>query len=285
MRHVHRLLLGLLALLLSVASTGLRASDDLIVVEQDYSIVEHAKNGYNAKDVRQILYITADAVAIDEFGDNNSKSPTETFVIDLKNKRIVNLDHTEKKILLNESFAERRKQIVEYKKRVQRDMDATPAGAMKNTLLKLFGPMMDAEREYKVVEEPELKDVAGLKCKSVKIVDAKDPAFKAFETVLHPEIEMPYDNSEVLFLLKIVGEKMAQYLKENATTFGHVPMEMHLTLAEGGKLDLKVVSVKKMKADAFDPATRKLGDPFKIPDDYEFKRTFTSTKVTKDKAD
>jgi hypothetical protein len=285
MRHFNSVVFVLIAALMVGVAGRATASDDVIVVEQDYSIVEHGKNGYNAKDIRQVLYITADTVAIDEFGDNKSKSPTETFVIDLKNKRIVDLDHAEKKILLNEAFAERRRQIVDYKKRVTRDVEATAPGATKNTLMKLFGPMLDADRDYKLVADPTLKDVAGLKCKSVKIVDAKDPSYPAFETVLHPDIELPYDNSEVLFLLKIVGEKMAQYLKDNKATFDHVPMEMHLKLAEGGKLDVKVVSVKKVKADAIDWTTRTLGDPFKIPEDYEFKRTFTSTKETKDKAD
>lgn len=287
MRYAKPAFFALAAAMVAAAIWPIKAADDMIIVEQNYNIVEHSKDGFNAKDIRQVLYITADIVAIDEFGDNKSTAPTETFLIDIKNQRIVDLDHTEKKILLNETFADRRNQIVAHKKQVQRDMDALVPGAQKNKILKLFAPMMDAARDYKTVEDPAPKEVAGMKCKSVKIIDSKDESFAAFETVLHPELEMPYDNSEVLFLLRIVGEKMALYLRENKATFGHVPMEMHLQLAEGGKLDVKVISVKKTTKNALDPKARSLGDPFVIPDDYKLERKYVPKPkdTPKEKAD
>lgn len=249
------------------ASLLVNASDDLIVIEQDYNIVEHAKEGFNAKDIRQVLYVTADKVAIDEYGDN-SKNPTETFLIDLKEQRIVDFDHTAKQILVNEPFSARRQQILLRKKQVQSDVDALAPGAVKTRVLKMFGPMLDGNRQFKLTEEPDTKEVAGVKCKTAKIVDESDPAYPPFVAVLHPDMEMPYDNSEVLFLLKIIGEKMAQFLKDNKAALGHVPMELHLELAEGGKLDTKVVSVKKMKIGEFDVKTRPLGDPFEYPKGY-----------------
>ncbi|MEI6234092.1 MAG: hypothetical protein WCT04_13640 [Planctomycetota bacterium] len=262
------------------------ASEDLLVIEQDYSIVEHTNRGFDAKDVRQTLYITRDMVTIDEFGDNG-KTPTETFQIDLKNKRIINLDHTTKQILVNESFADRRAQILRHKKQIQSDLAALEPGEQKNKMLKLFRSMLDAERDYKLVEDSGTKDVAGAKCKTVKIVDAKDAAATAFTAILHPELDLPYDNSEVLFLVKVIGEKMAQFLKDNKATFSRVPMEMHLELAEGGKLDLKVISVKSMKVEALDPKARALGSPFEIPEGYTLVRKYTpkNTEPVKDKAD
>src|SRR6185295_13484068 len=81
------------------------ASDDMLIIEQDYKILEAAgKEGApNARDIRQIMYVTSDAVCIDEYGDGG-KIPTETYIIDTKNQRIINLLNTEKKILLDESF-------------------------------------------------------------------------------------------------------------------------------------------------------------------------------------
>jgi len=97
-------------------------------------------------------------------------------------------------------------------------------------------------------------------------------------------MDMPYDNSEVLFLIKIVGEKMAQFLKSKPAVFSRVPMEMHLQTAEGGKLDTKVVNVTKMKLDAFDPKTRPLGNPFVTPEGYSIVRRIVSKPVeSKDK--
>ena len=253
--------------MLFVAARGVNASDDLIVITQDYNIVEHAKEGFNAKDIRQVLYVTADMVAIDEYGDNG-KNPTETFLINLKDQRIVDFDHANKQILVNETFAARRQQILLRKKQVQSDVDALAPGAVKNRILKMFGPMLDGSRQFKLADDAAAKEVAGVKCKAIKIVDEKDPAYPPFEAVLHPDMEMPYENSEVLFLLKIVGENMAQFLKDNKTVFGHVPMEMHLQTAEGGKLDTKVVSVTKMKLAEFDAKTRPLGDPFEFPKGY-----------------
>ncbi len=273
-----------LAAIFGVCLCSLRASEDIIILEQDYSIVETSKGkGVEAKDTRQVLYITRDIVAIDEFGDNGA-TPTETFLVDMKFQRIVNIDHTEKKILLDESFADRRNQIHQRMKHVQSDIDGLDPGAGKSRLAKMYLTMLDGAREFGVEEVPGEKEIAGVKCKTVKLVDMKDPYYPTATLALHPDMDMPYDNSEVLFLMKIAGEKMAQFLKSKQSVFSRVPMAMHLQTAEGGTLDTKVVKVTKMKLDAFDPKTRPLGNPFATPEGYSIVRKLTAKPVeSKDK--
>ena len=90
---------GLFAILVAVLiAATLRASDDMLILTQDYTLLESAKDGLSAKDVRQIMYITRDAVCIDEYGGNNDKMPSESYLIDIKNQRIVNLDHDNKQL-------------------------------------------------------------------------------------------------------------------------------------------------------------------------------------------
>lgn len=260
---------GLLAAMACAAISAMpaRASDDMLIIEQDYNIVENAKEGLNAKDIRQILYVTRDMVCIDEFG-GNGKTPSESYLLDLKNQRIVNLDHDNKKLLLSESFDERRKRLTQKKTEVQGDLASLPPGPQRDKILKLYRAMLDGERTFALLESDVKKNIAGVACKTVKIVDAKKPDYIALEASVNPAVELPYDNSEVLYLLKIIGENMAAFLKENKTVFSRLPMELHVDLAAGGKLDTKVVSVKQLKADEFDPKSRAFGDPFLIPADY-----------------
>ncbi|HLX64726.1 MAG TPA: hypothetical protein VKX17_25875 [Planctomycetota bacterium] len=262
----------------------LRASDEMLIVEQQYDLLElNGRDGVNAKNIKQILYVTPDAVCIDEYGDGGP-TPTETYVLDLKDQRIINLDHAAKAILVNETFAERRARILKKKAEVQQDINALEPGKQRKKIEDMYRFMLDDKRQYKTVDDSGKKDVAGVSCKVLKIVDANDPTFVAVEAALHPDIEMPYDNSEVLFLLKIVGEKVSQYLKENKAVFSHVPMELHLTTPDGAKLDTKVLSVKKIKTAEFDAKSRPLGDPFKLPE-YKAKPKAGSVAPEKGKAD
>ena len=250
-----------------ICAMAARASEDMLIIEQDYNIVEHAKDVVNARDIRQILYVTRDMVCIDEYG-NGGKTPSESYLLDLKNQRIVNLDHDNKKLLLSESFDERRKRLTQKKAEVQGDLAALPPGPQRDKIINLYRAMLDGERTFALLESDVKKNIAGADCKTVKIVDAKKPDYVALEASVNPAVELPYDNSEVLYLLKIIGENMAAFLKENKTTFTRLPMELHVDLAAGGKLDTKVISVKQLKADEFDPKSRALGDPFLIPADY-----------------
>lgn len=257
------------ALFAVAAATAIRAnaSDDMLIIEQDYNILENAKEGMNARDIRQVLYVTRDAVCIDEYG-SGGKAPSESYLIDLKNQRIVNLDHDKKSILVNESFDERRERLAKKKKEIEGDIAELPNGAQRSKIINLYKAMLDSKRDFALDANAGTRKVAGVECKLVKITDRADAKYTAIEAALHPELDMPYDNSEVLFLLKIIGENMAKFLKNNVGTFARVPMEMHIDLAAGGKLDTKVVSVKKIKAEAFDPKSRALGDPYLVPADY-----------------
>lgn len=276
------------AALLCAVALSTQASEDIIILEQDYKILESStgnKGNPEAKDTRQILYITRDIVAIDEYGGDGTK-PTETFLIDMVLKRIVNIDHTEKKILINESFDERRAQIQRRMESVQTQVDDPDSTkAIKDRFLKMYATMLDKQRDFVVADVEGTKVIAGVKCKTVKVIDRKDAAYPALTLSLHPEMDMPYDNSEVLFLIKVVGEKMAQFLKSKQSTFSRVPMEMHIQTAEGGKLDTKVVKVTKMKFEAFDPKAREFGNPFEKPEGYSIVRKLTPKEKPKEKAD
>lgn len=262
---LHRM--GLLALFISCPALFLSASEEMLVIDQNYNIVENVKDGINAKDVRQVLYVTRDFVCIDEYGKGGD-APTETFQIDLKNQRIVNLDHGNKQILLNETFTDRRTRIDQKKQEVKDDLGRLAPGPQRNKVAKMYEGMLDDERGYSTIIDPAKKSVSGVDCNVTRIVNAKDATYIGLEAALHPEIDLPYDNAEVLFLLKIIGGNLSKYLKENKTALRKVPMEMHLTLAAGGKLDTKVTSVKKTVVEAFDPKARALGNPFEIPADY-----------------
>lgn len=259
------------------------ADEDLLIVEQDYNIAEAAKD-FNAKDIRQILYVTREYLCIDEFGDGG-KTPTESYIIDMKNKHIVNLDHVNKQILLDEAFEDRRKRIVESRKQTEEDVAAMPEGKQRDRLIKLYRAMLDAGREFKTEVLPEKKTIAGEACQVIRVSDSKDEKYVPLEVAVHPTLDMPFDNWEVLFLLKIIGEKLSNALHEKVALFDRVPMEMHIDLAVGGKLDTKVISVKKLKRNEFDPKSRALGDPFAMPADYTpiAKKSGPATAVEKPK--
>ena len=263
------------------------AGEQILVLEQDYNIVEHTKDGPTAKDVRQKLYISKDIVCIDEMGGNDGKM-TESIIIDLKNRKIVNLNHMDKK-KVTEDFDTRRRRIERRKKNAQEDLDGQPAGPQREKLEKLYQAMLDDKRRYALAKDAgPSKELLGVSCQPVKVIAEDKPSYVPFEVCLHPSLEMPYDNAEVLFLLQIIGEKMADFLKKNKETFKRVPMELHLELAAGGRLDTKVVSVNKMdKASLSTAAGRgKLGSPFDIPEEYEEKaRRLPTQPDKKDKPD
>jgi hypothetical protein len=113
--------------------------------------------------------------------------------------------------------------------------------------------------------------VAAVVCQGVKILADEKAGYTPALIYLHPDLEMPYDNAEVLYLLQIIGEKMAGFIKDHKATFRKVPMELHLELAAGGHLDTRVVSVTKTEKAQMNALTRPLGDPFTVPAGYEEK--------------
>ena len=75
------------ALMACVIAVGLHATEEVIVVEQQYKILKIGEGGVDAKDIKQKLYIHKDWVRIDDFSDATSAQPTETFFIDFKEKK------------------------------------------------------------------------------------------------------------------------------------------------------------------------------------------------------
>jgi len=106
-----------------------------------------------------------------------------------------------------------------------------------------------------------------MECKPVKVQVEDMADYVPLEGLMHPDLELPYDNADVLYLLNIIGKHMAEFLRENREKFKYVPLELHLDLAAGGKLDTKAVSVQKVMLDKLDLAARgPLGNPFVVPD-------------------
>ncbi|MGD0094008.1 MAG: molybdopterin-dependent oxidoreductase, partial [Planctomycetota bacterium] len=59
--------------------TGLRAADEVLVIEQEYNIIEQGKEGVKAKDYRQKLYIGKDVICIDDYGGKDGKLKPATW--------------------------------------------------------------------------------------------------------------------------------------------------------------------------------------------------------------
>ena len=260
-------ILSFFVMSLCLVSAARAADDAVLIIEQDYNIVESGKGGVDAKDVRQKLFVHKDFVCIDEFGGKIPDQPTETVLIDLKKKQIVDLDH-EAKTKVTESFDARRKRLNDKKRIKHEDLDAQPEGPQKDKIAKLWRALLDDDRKYDLVQDPaDTKVVAGLTCQGLKIV-SDDKNFTPAQFYLHPTIDMPYENAEVLYLLQIIGEKLAGFLKDHRDAVKKVPMELHLELAAGGHLDTKVVSVVEIEKSKLDAVARPLGNPFEVPAGY-----------------
>lgn len=251
---------------LLVLAAGALAGEEVLIIEQDYDIVEQGKDGPQAKDVRQKLYISRDAVLIDEFGGKQGQSkPTESILIDLKGKVIVNLNHEDKR-KVTESFDDRRKRIEAGKKQTREDIDNHPEGANKERLKKLYRALLDDRRRFAIAKDPGAsKKLVGLDCRPARVADADAPDYVPLEAQMHPSLELPYDNTEVLYLLRIIGRNMSEFLRLHKDTFKFVPMELHLDLAAGGRLDTRVIAVSKVELDKLSDARGGLGPPFTVP--------------------
>jgi hypothetical protein len=260
-------LLCMLGLTLLSAMGAWSADNEVLVIEQSYNIVESGKDGPVAKDTRQVLYISKDLICIDEMGGRDDSKPTESILLDMKNKKIINLNHVDRK-MVTEDFETRRKKIKRKKEVTQEDLKAQPPGAQRERMQKLFRAMLDDDRKYELQKKPlPAREIAGVKCESVRVVDVNDPSYTPLEAYMHPDIELPHDNAEVLYLIMLIGEKMSDFLRHNRNELRKVPMELHLDLAAGGTLDTKVLSVKRVAPDKLNLAARgSLGDPFVVPE-------------------
>lgn len=277
-------LLTVVAALAITHSSRLAGADtDILVIDQNYNIVESGKDGPSAKDIRQVLYFSKDMICIDEMGGRDGK-PTESIVLDMKAKKIVNLNHVDRK-MVTEDFDTRREKIKRKKDNIREDIKKNE-GAQKEKMEKLFRSMLDDNRKFALHRNPTPpKTIAGVECKSIRVVDTDDPGYFPLEGYMHPDIELPHENAEVLYLIMIIGEKMSEFLKRNKETLRRVPMELHLDLAAGGHLDTQVVSVKRVPHSKLDLAERGgLGDPFVIPE-YESRLTRPAAPKVNDRPD
>jgi hypothetical protein len=277
----------MLCVFASVLAIGApQASEEILIIEQNYKIVEHGDKGVQGKDVRQILYVTPEFICIDEFGGKAGDKASESIMVDLKNKQIINLDHVNKKKVV-ESFEDRRKRIETRKATIEKDIADQPDGPQKERMVKLYRSFLDDRRKFAFDKDAgEAKTLSGVECKPIKVIDTDKPDYAPFSAQLHTQLEMPYDNTEVLYLLQLIGKKMADFLRVHRETFKYVPMELHVDLAAGGQLDTSVVSVKKVRRDKLDEGARgKLGSPFVVPEDYELVQKKVKPPVKKDKED
>jgi len=236
------LVLGLAA---GVAWPRFGAAEEVLVVEQDYRITQQDKEGVEAKDIRQKMYLSRDWIRIDEFS-GPSKQPTETYLIDFKKKQIVNLDNEDLTKTV-ESFDRRRERIEERKRKIRDDLDNLPPGPQKDKTAHLYRAMLDDNRTFRLVQDKkaEKKTIAEVECAPLKIVAENDPGYVPFTAYLHPDVVLPYDSAEVLYLLQIVGAHMRDFLNKHKDQLRRLPMEMSVDLAAGGSLELNVVSVAK----------------------------------------
>jgi hypothetical protein len=259
---------ALMALLASIAPGW---AEDVLVVEQDYNLVRPDKEGVGAKDIRQKMYLSKGMVRIDEFG-GESKQPTESYLIDLNKRLIVDLDH-ENLTKLVETFEQRAARIELRKQKVRGDIQALQ-GPQKEKVEKLYRALLDDDRSFELVQEKGKVEVAGVECKQVKITDSKNPDYEPMVLALHPKKELPYDSAEVLYLLQIIGGNMREFLNQNKGKFKQVPMSMTVDLAAGGMLKVKVIGLEETTTEKLDPTL------FEIPD---YKNKATLPQVKKDR--
>ena len=274
-RDVMRLFLALLVAGLTPfpgwwgSSACVGAAEEVLVFEQEYNIIEQGKEGVQAKDIRQKLYFNKDMVCIDEYGGKEGKL-TESIILDMQNKLILNLYHADK-TKVTEDFETRRPRIEQRRQNAEEDLAAQPPGPQRERLDKLYRALLDDKRRFALAPEPgQPKTILGVECQPVKVIAEGEEGYVPLEAYVHPTLELPHENAEVLFLLQIIGEKMAGFLHKHKDLFKRVPMELHLNLAAGGKLDTKVLSVTKVEEPALDTGARgTLGSPFVIPPDYQ----------------
>lgn len=259
------LLCGLICL-----GMGAAENDEIIVVEQDYNIIEQGKGGPTAKDIRQRLYLASKWVRIDEFA-GAGRVPTETYLINFESQEIVNLDN-ENATKKTEKFEARRKRIDERKEGILKDLEAMRDGPQKRKTEELYRALLDDKRKYKHLQEKDLKkreakelkkEICGTTCDLVWVIDSRKKDYVPLKAYLHPEIKVAYDSAEVLYLLQLIGSKMSNYLQKHKDIFHRLPMEMHLNLAAGGTLDTKVVSVKRVKRSELDPSIHQVPAGYK----------------------
>jgi hypothetical protein len=254
---------SILAGVLLVVLAGWVHAEEVLVVEQDYNLVRADKEGMAGTDGRQKMVVAEDWIRIDEF-TGTSKQPVETYLIDLEKKLIVNLDN-EKLTKTVETFDQRRERLEQRKKKIKADLDNLPEGPQKKKTEQLHRALLDDERSYKLISDKnaEKKKIADVECIPMKIVDQNTEGYEPMTAYLHPDIELPHNTADMLYLLRLVGGHMRDFLNKNKSQCRRLPMEMTLDLPLGGSLHVQVIKVEKVKRDKLDPNLMSIPEGYK----------------------
>lgn len=232
-------------------------SGEVLVVEQDYNLVTPAKQ--DGKDVRQRLIVAKDWMRIEEYATKGS-APTETTIIDMQTEKIVTLfqdkgpDQTISDFKRTVTFEERRARIEKSRASLMKDADKLPEGSERDLWLQMNHVLLDEKRKFELLgnkKTSETKDLLGVIAEKAVVGDGRDKKFTALTAYLHPDVMMPADSAEVLYLLQLIGPKLKEFLDLNKALFRRLPLEMELDVVGGGVLKTKVTKVSWMhEADA-----------------------------------
>jgi len=233
-----------------------RISDEVLVVEQFYRILKIGDGGVDPKYVKQKLYFHRDWMRIDDFADEQATLPAETFFIDFKARKIYDEDNLSREIHVV-TFEERREKIAQNIKDVQRDLKNMDDGPQRKKFLRLSYALLDQKRNYAQFVPPAKTPVAGVACQVTEIFALDEPYKISCRIALHPDIELPCDYAEVLYLLKILGPGLREYLCRPPPLFHRLPMDLDLDLAVGGRLQFRVWKVERVRLNRLDPGLAK----------------------------
>lgn len=223
----------------------------ILVLTQEYTLVEMDKDGLHPKAVKQIMYVTPGKVQVDEY-KTGGETPVETLVLDLDRELIFNFDHVRKE-MTGETFAERRKRIEDREKSVKEDLAAMREGPQKDSVRRLYKHMLDEDRKYKAETAGEPEEIAGVQCEVITVGDIRDREYRPLRMSVHPELNLPYDSEESLYLLRLISRRMADFLRTNKALLRRLPMKLNLNVAAGGTLDVLVKDVRRMTEDELRP--------------------------------
>ncbi|MCX7804812.1 MAG: hypothetical protein N3A38_06430 [Planctomycetota bacterium] len=254
-------ILAAAAILPAVAATDFAQAAEIIVT-QKYSFAQ-ADDPEGTRDVVQKLYLGKEKILIED--------EVETVLVDIKGETITTYYH-KRKTYLRETFAERRKRIEDSKADLRADMDQVVGAEQRRKLRKLYRYLLDDDRRYRI-EWPgggkgETANVAGVECRRVRVLD--EDGNVVYEGYVHPELEMPYDSAEVLYLLQIIGRKLADTIRSDPG-MKKLPMSLTLMSARGGTVRAEAVKVETVEK--IDPAR------FAVPEDYKPARPGPGTRI------
>jgi hypothetical protein len=240
-------------------------AEDVLVVEQDYSAVDADRKSI-ARNVHQTMYLSPRWIRIDEFEAPNDQ-PSESIMVDLDKRILVTLTPTTDRssyYKVVESFSDRRARILQRVEKLKADLNSQPADTRPDFLRK-HQSALDGELEFKLQKgsAQDAKQIANTQSIPLTIQTGSSEATPPLKLYPHPEIRLPYESAEVLFLLHIVGGKMERFLREHKAEFQFLPLEMDLDLASGGRLTLIVKDVKRVARETLRPD---LNDYSQFPD-------------------